>query len=86
MLRRLLEEGETTWTTHAKKELEKDHLTMVDAVNVMRGGTVEEAELENGSWRYRVRTQHITVVVAFEGDEDTDMATEIVVVTAWRNR
>jgi hypothetical protein len=85
-LRRLLDEGETTWSTHAEDELRKDGLTMIDAVNVIRGGVVEEAEFENGSWRHRVRTPRITVVVAFDGDEDTDTATEIVVVTAWRNR
>jgi hypothetical protein len=29
---------------------------MVDETNVLRGGVVDPAEFENGSWRYRVRT------------------------------
>ena len=51
---------------------------MVDAINVLRGGIVEPGEFENGSWRYRVRTQRMYVVVAFRSE------TELRVVTAWR--
>jgi hypothetical protein len=52
----------------------------VDAVNVLRGGVVEPAEEERGTWRYRVRTANMTVVVAFRSKLD------LVVVTAWRNK
>jgi hypothetical protein len=45
---------------------------------VLRAGVVDPAEFENGSWRYRVRTQMIVVVTAFRSE------TEIRVVTAWR--
>jgi hypothetical protein len=86
LLQRLLEEGETTWTKHAKRELAKDELTMPDAVNVMRGGIVQEPEWENGQWRYRVRTPYITVVVAFDGEDDDGQPTEILVVTAWKEQ
>jgi hypothetical protein len=54
------------------------HLTMVDVTNVLRGGVVDPAEFENGSWRYRVRTARIAVIVAFRSE------TELRVVTAWR--
>jgi hypothetical protein len=56
----------------------KDHLDAVDVDNVLRGGVVEPGEYENGSWRYRVRTDRITVVIAFRS------GSELVVVTAWR--
>jgi hypothetical protein len=60
--------------------MRKDGLTELDVVNVLRGGVVEPGEWENGSWRYRVRTQKITVVVAFDSE------TELSIVTAWRNQ
>jgi hypothetical protein len=58
-----------------------DQLTTVDCVNVMRAGAVTEpADFERGTWRYRIHTNRICVVVAFRSE------TEIVVVTAWRKR
>jgi len=58
----------------------KDDLNMVDCVNVLRGGVVEQPEFEHGTWRYRVRTNRIVVVAAFRS------ATVLTVVTAWRIR
>ena len=54
----------------------KDRLTTVDAANVLRGGVVEFSEEVNRTWRYRVRTQQITFVVAFRSER------ALVVVTA----
>ena len=51
---------------------------MLDVANVLRGGVVDPGEYENGSWRYRVRTARIAVIVAFRSE------TELRVVTAWR--
>ncbi len=56
----------------------KDELTCVDVTSVLRGGVVDPAEQENGSFRYRVRTGRIAVIVAFRSE------TELRVVTAWR--
>jgi hypothetical protein len=56
----------------------KDDLSNVDVTNVLRGGVVEPPEFENGSWRYRVRTLKIAVIVAFRTES------ELRVVTAWR--
>ena len=58
----------------------KDDLTTQDLVNVLRGGVVEPSELEHGSWRHRVKTNRIYVVVVLVSDR------EAVVVTAWRIR
>ena len=85
LLRRLLEEGTTTWTKHALKEAGKDGLTTVDVVNVLRGGVVDEPEFENGAWRYHVRTAKIQVVVQFDG-EDEAAPDEITVVTTWKEK
>ncbi len=87
LLRLLLESGTTTWPAYAKKRMVERNVTAVDAVNVLRGGVVQEPEFENGEWRYQVRTPQIVVVCAFEDEEGEDGAeqtTTIVVVTVWR--
>jgi hypothetical protein len=94
LIRRLLEEGRFVSAgvgSHARKEMENDGLTDVDAVNVLRGGIVREAEWENGSWRYRVETQKIVFVVTFDPEPDEGVPideneTELIIVTAWRLR
>lgn len=73
-------EGTIVFTKHALKEMQDDDLSSVDVVNVLRGGVVDPGEHENGSWRYRVRTSRIVVVVAFR----LEKVNEVVVVTAWR--
>jgi hypothetical protein len=55
LLRRILDEGTSVisgMSSHARQESEKDKLTDVDIVNVLRGGVVREAEFENSGWRY----------------------------------
>lgn len=74
----ILASGSVTFSNHAEEELEKDGMTMVDGTNILRGGIVEPGELERGSYRYRVRTARMVVVVAFRSE------TELRVVTAWR--
>lgn len=77
-IREILEAGVVAPSSHAFREMDKDGLTMVDCTNVLRGGWVEPAEWENGSWRYRVRTARICVVVAFRSES------KLAIVTAWR--
>ena len=76
----IIENGTITFSKHARDEIAKDGLNDQDAINVLRGGVVEPGELENGSWRYRVRTSRMTFVVAFRSD------TEARIVTAWRKK
>lgn len=76
----ILATGTVSWSKHAFDEMAADNLTTVDVVNVLRAGVVQPGEFENGSWRYRVSTQRITVVVAFRSE------THLVVVTAWRHK
>jgi hypothetical protein len=78
LIRSILDAGTVRFSGHALEELAKDDLTTLDCANVLRGGTVEPPELDKGTWRYRIRTSRIYVVVAFRSE------TELVVVTAWR--
>lgn len=78
LVREILKTGTLRWSTHGLSEMAADRLENVDVVNVLRGGIAEPGEWENGSWRYRVHTQRIYVVIAFRSK---DVA---VVVTAWR--
>jgi hypothetical protein len=81
LIRKILESGSVSYSKrHADEELEKDQMSRVDVVNVLRAGWVDPAELREGTWRYRVRTPKMAVVVAFRSE------TEIRVVTAWRER
>jgi Domain of unknown function (DUF4258) len=80
LLREILVSGTLTYSGHAKKELAKDKLTTQDVVNVLRAGVVEPSEFERGSWRHRVKTNTMCVVVVLVSER------EAVVVTAWRIR
>jgi hypothetical protein len=80
LIQRIINDGDVSWTRHALDEMAKDNLTTVDCINVLRGGVVEPAEEIRGTWRYRVCTARIYVVVGFRSE------TRLVVVTAWRLR
>jgi len=68
LLRDIVVNGSVTFSSHARTEMANDDLGEVDALNVLRGGVVEPAELEKGSWRYRVRTARMIFVVAFRSE------------------
>ncbi|MCA9590265.1 MAG: DUF4258 domain-containing protein [Myxococcales bacterium] len=78
LIREILESGSVSFSNHALEELAKDDLSTVDATNMLRGGVVDPGEFENGSWRYRVRTTRMAVIVAFRSE------TDLRIVTAWR--
>lgn len=78
LIRVLLGAGQISFSKHSEDEMRQDRLTRDDVINMLRGGTVDPAEYEFGSWRYRVRTARMAVVVAFRSES------ELRVVTAWR--
>jgi hypothetical protein len=80
LLREILAAGRLWYSGHAKAEMARDTLTTVDLENVLRAGVVEPCEFEHGSWRHRVKTNRICVVVVLLSE------TEAVVVTTWRIR
>jgi hypothetical protein len=72
-------DGVLSFSGHALKEMEKDGLATPDVMNVIRAGWIDEpAEEENGTYRYRFKTNRMCVVIAFRSP------TNAVVVTAWR--
>jgi len=78
LLQEIVGDGSVSFSGHAQQEMDKDDLATTDVLNMLRGGVVEPAEFENGSWRYRVRTARMCVVVIFRSE------TEVRIVTAWR--
>lgn len=80
LIRKIIESGVVAPSGHALEEMANDTLDMVDCTNVLRGGVVDPPEFERGTWRYRVRTMRICVVVAFRSDS------KLVIVTAWREK
>ena len=82
LVRSILAEGTYRFTRHAEKRMEERNMTHTDCLNVLRGGVVrgEYTTFENGTWRYRVETPAMAVVVAFRSE------TSLVVVTPMRLR
>ena len=76
LLRDILASGLLRFSDHANREMAKDHLTTQDALNALRAGVVEPSEFEYGSWRHRVKTNRICLVVTLPSE------TEAVVITA----
>jgi hypothetical protein len=75
----IFREGDIIFSGHAEKELAKDELTTNDARNVLRAGKIlEPPELVHGTWRYRLQTEKMVVVVAFISES------KLKIVTAWR--
>ncbi len=63
----------------ARKQMSERDLKSGDILNVLKTGKIfSEPEYENGSFRYLVQTQKITVVVVFRKPN------HVLVVTAWR--
>jgi hypothetical protein len=74
--------GKIIFSGHAEKELKNDDLDRADAINVLLSSSAritEPGELVNGTWRYRVKTTTICVVIAFQENEDG-----IIIVTVFK--
>ena len=80
LIRAILQTGCFTYTRHAKEEMLADEMTTVDCENILRAGVVRPPDFEKGSWRYRVETSRMAVVIAFRSSD------ELVIVTAWREK
>jgi hypothetical protein len=74
-------QGEVSWTTHARRELAKDDMTIVDATNVIRCWLYmdpAEQDMTTGDWKYRIHTDFMGIVVKFRSVK------QLVVITSWR--
>jgi len=64
-----------------KKKLRTRNLDVLDVWNVLKSAhsrIYDEAEEKNGSYRYRLETNNMTVAISFESN------IQLVIVTAWR--
>lgn len=81
LIQAICREGVIVSSRHAREELAADDLTTVDVMNVLRAGRIlEQPELIEGTWRYRVHTPQMVVVVAFVSES------KLKLVTAWRKK
>lgn len=72
------------FSRHALEEMAKDDLTTVDVWNVLKSADariIDEGEFTKGSYRYRLETSFIMVVVAFHSNGEG-----LNVVTVWDKR
>ena len=72
------------FSRHALNELAKDGLTTLDALNVLKSSDArihDEGEFENGSYRYRLETAKIVVVICFSHTGE-----QLIIVTVWDKR
>lgn len=68
-----------TFSKHCRVEMKNDSLTAVDVVNVLIGGKIyKDPELINETFRYRVETDRMLVVITFENPDFVRC------ITAWR--
>lgn len=49
LIQEILKTGTVSFSKHALEEMNKDQLTTVDCINVLRGGVVEPPELRDGT-------------------------------------
>ncbi len=69
-----------SFTKHARIQMKERNLKSGDVLNVLKVGKIfSDPEFENGSFRYRVQTKKMTVVVVFKNPH------HVVVITAWRD-
>ncbi|MBK8212721.1 MAG: DUF4258 domain-containing protein [Myxococcales bacterium] len=83
LISEILARGTVEYWKHARDELKRDSLETTDAENVLRCGKIyepAEQSSKDSTWRYRVHTDLMVVVVIIYSSE------ELAVVTAWRKR
>ncbi len=72
------------FSRHALEELKKDGLTTLDAINILKSPGARiytDGEFEKGSYRYRLETTNMMVVVAF-----LELGDGMIIITAWDKR
>jgi len=78
LIRRIRESGSIALSGEARKRMQERGVSAIEIDHALRAGIVDPGEYANGSWRYRVSSHRICVVIAF------DSAVELIVVTTWR--
>ena len=73
--------GQIIFKAHALKRIPERNLTTVDVINVLKSTDakiISDGELVDGTFRYRLETSKILVVVAFGS-----MGDYVIVVSTW---
>jgi hypothetical protein len=77
----ILDNGSVHFTDHVREDkFPAEDLDELDCRNVLRNGWLDFSEYDEGSWTYRIRTSAIVAVVMLLSK------TDILVITAWRDR
>jgi hypothetical protein len=78
--------GMTVFTRRAKAEFLRNDMTIVDAVNVLRGGRMSKGVASESGWAYRAETRRMSVGFSFRsGDRGPTAApSELVIESARR--
>jgi hypothetical protein len=74
----------TVFTARVKKDLLDNEMTSLDAVNVVRGGTISAPSRAAGRWTYRATTQRMTVGVVSKRESKADAIPDELVLEAAR--
>jgi hypothetical protein len=68
-----------SFTKHAREQMQERDLKSGDVLKVLKAGMIlSDPGYEHGSYRYRIQTKKITVVIAFKKPN------HVLVITAWR--
>ena len=59
--------GMTVFTKRAKADFLENDMTIVDAVNVLRGGRIAKGVKTASGWSYRAETARMSVEFSFRG-------------------
>ena len=63
-------DGALVITRHVSRRMDERDMTMVDLLNILRGGWIDESRTDlhpkTNSWCYRLRTNEMWVEVAFD--------------------
>ena len=80
--------GMTVFTARLKKDLLENDMTSLDAVNVLRGGTMSVPVRTPAGWLYRATTQRMSVEFSFRSEVREPQASpnELVLVAARRTQ
>lgn len=77
LVRRILSSGDVYFSDHAHDRMSTEPMSTLDVQNVLRGGWVDaqRTTFEEGTWRYRVTTHDMFVVVAFDSESEMSIVT-----------
>lgn len=80
LIRAILTEGTVRHSGHAKRRMKERKITAGEVLNTLKGGSVGNAELIDGTWRYPVESYEFCVTVALLREN------ALSVVTVWRRQ